>query len=106
MRDGSDGSALSEFERIYRGNVGVLTAFFARRCSESTDGRRISRPRRSFEPRRGLPALILVAAPHAPGCAGSPATSMPSTALRGRASGMRWQGLLGSSIFPQRRSTS
>jgi hypothetical protein len=34
MREGSGNSALSEFERIYRDNVGVVTAFFARRCSD------------------------------------------------------------------------
>jgi RNA polymerase sigma-70 factor (ECF subfamily) len=34
MREGSGGSALSEFERIYRTNVGVVTAFFAHRCSD------------------------------------------------------------------------
>ena len=33
MREGSGRSALLEFERIYRDNVGVVTAFFARRCS-------------------------------------------------------------------------
>ena len=32
MRDGSGVSALAEFEQIYRGNVGVVTAYFARRC--------------------------------------------------------------------------
>ena len=32
MRDGSGGSALAEFEQIYRGNVGAVTAYFARRC--------------------------------------------------------------------------
>jgi RNA polymerase sigma factor (sigma-70 family) len=34
MREGSANSALSEFERIYRDNVGFLTTFFARRCKE------------------------------------------------------------------------
>ena len=28
------GSALAEFEQIYRGNVDVVTAYFARRCAE------------------------------------------------------------------------
>lgn len=28
------GSALAEFEQVYRGNVDVVTAYFARRCSE------------------------------------------------------------------------
>ncbi len=30
----SAGSGLAEFERAYRGNVGAVTAFFARRCTE------------------------------------------------------------------------
>jgi RNA polymerase sigma factor (sigma-70 family) len=34
MRDGSSGSALAEFERIYRANVGAVTAYFARRCAD------------------------------------------------------------------------
>lgn len=34
MRDGSSGSALGEFERIYRANVSVLTSFLARRCTD------------------------------------------------------------------------
>jgi RNA polymerase sigma-70 factor (ECF subfamily) len=34
MRDGPGGSALIEFQRIYRDNVGVVTSFFARRCSD------------------------------------------------------------------------
>jgi hypothetical protein len=34
MRDGSSGSALGEFERIYRGNVGAVTSYFARRCTD------------------------------------------------------------------------
>ena len=32
-----EGSSLVEFERVYRANVGVLTAYFARRCSEPQD---------------------------------------------------------------------
>jgi RNA polymerase sigma factor (sigma-70 family) len=31
---GPSGSALAEFEQIYRGNFDVVTAYFARRCSE------------------------------------------------------------------------
>ena len=31
------GRALVEFERVYRANVGALTAYFARRCSEPQD---------------------------------------------------------------------
>ena len=34
MRDRSGGSALAEFEQIYRRNVGVVTAYFARRCAD------------------------------------------------------------------------
>src|SRR5215469_7899700 len=34
MEEGSSRSALSEFEDVYRANVGALTAFFARRCGE------------------------------------------------------------------------
>lgn len=34
VRRPPSGPALSEFERVYRANVGALTAYFARRCSE------------------------------------------------------------------------
>jgi DNA-directed RNA polymerase specialized sigma24 family protein len=34
MGGGSRGSTLAEFEQIYRANVGVLTAYFARRCTD------------------------------------------------------------------------
>jgi RNA polymerase sigma factor (sigma-70 family) len=34
MRDGSSVSALAELEQIYRSNVGVVTAYFARRCRD------------------------------------------------------------------------
>jgi RNA polymerase sigma factor (sigma-70 family) len=34
VRETSSSSALSEFEGIYRANVGVVTAYFARRCGE------------------------------------------------------------------------
>ena len=34
MRDASSGSALGEFERIYRANVSAVTSYFARRCSD------------------------------------------------------------------------
>ena len=30
----ASGSALAEFEHVYRANVGVLTAYFARRCTD------------------------------------------------------------------------
>jgi RNA polymerase sigma factor (sigma-70 family) len=32
--DGPSGSALAEFEQVYRGNVDVVMAYFARRCAE------------------------------------------------------------------------
>src|SRR5580704_3573734 len=31
---GPSGSALAEFEQVYRGNVDVVAAYFARRCAE------------------------------------------------------------------------
>jgi RNA polymerase sigma-70 factor (ECF subfamily) len=34
MRDGARGSALGEFERIYRANVGAVASYFARRCTD------------------------------------------------------------------------
>lgn len=34
MPEGSPGSVLAAFEQIYRGNVGVVTAYFARRCPD------------------------------------------------------------------------
>lgn len=34
MQGGSSAPALAGFERIYRTNVGALTAYFARRCAE------------------------------------------------------------------------
>lgn len=34
MPGGSNSSALAEFEQIYRGNVGLVTAYFARRCAD------------------------------------------------------------------------
>lgn len=34
MRDDSSNPGLAEFERVYRENVGVVTAYFARRCTE------------------------------------------------------------------------
>jgi RNA polymerase sigma-70 factor (ECF subfamily) len=37
VRRQPDGRALAEFERVYRANVGALTAYFARRCSEPQD---------------------------------------------------------------------
>ena len=88
MREGSGGSALLEFERIYRNNVGVVTAFFARRCSDpqtvadltSETIVRAAAGFAGFDPRRGTPRR---------GCPGSPATSTPSTARTRRVVGMR-----------------
>jgi RNA polymerase sigma-70 factor (ECF subfamily) len=37
VRRETDGRALVEFERVYRANVGAVTAYFARRCSEPQD---------------------------------------------------------------------
>jgi RNA polymerase sigma factor (sigma-70 family) len=34
MRGGSSASALAEFEHIYRSNIGIVTAYFARRCAD------------------------------------------------------------------------
>jgi RNA polymerase sigma factor (sigma-70 family) len=67
MREGSDRSALSQFERIYRDNVGVVTAFFARRCSEpqtvadltSETIVRAAAGFAGFDPRRGTPRAWL-----------------------------------------------
>jgi hypothetical protein len=35
VQDDSASPALAEFERIYRGNVGVVTRYFARRCGDA-----------------------------------------------------------------------
>ena len=67
LREGSASSALSEFERIYRDNVGFLTAFFARRCSEpqtvadltSETIVRAAAGFAGFNPRRGTPRAWL-----------------------------------------------
>jgi RNA polymerase sigma factor (sigma-70 family) len=63
MRESSNSSALSEFEGIYRANVGVVTAFFARRCSEPQTVADLTSETivravagfASFDPRRGTP---------------------------------------------------
>jgi RNA polymerase sigma factor (sigma-70 family) len=34
MRRRSSGSALAEFEQVYRNNVGAVTTYFARRCAD------------------------------------------------------------------------
>jgi RNA polymerase sigma-70 factor (ECF subfamily) len=57
------GSALAEFERIYRGNVDVVMGYFARRCAEpqtvadltSETFVRAASGFRTFDPRRGTP---------------------------------------------------
>jgi len=67
MREGSGGSALLEFERIYRDNVGVVTSFFARRCSDpqtvadltSETIVRAAAGFAGFDPRRGTPRAWL-----------------------------------------------
>jgi RNA polymerase sigma factor (sigma-70 family) len=67
MRERSASSALSEFERIYRDNIGFLTAFFARRCSEpqtvadltSETIVRAAAGFAGFDPRRGTPRAWL-----------------------------------------------
>ena len=67
MREGAASSALSEFERIYRGNIGFLTAFFARRCSEpqtvadltSETIVRAAAGFAGFDPRRGTPRVAV-----------------------------------------------
>ena len=58
---GPSGSALAEFEQIYRGNVDVVMAYFARRCAEpqivadltSETFVRAAGAFGSFDPRRG-----------------------------------------------------
>lgn len=65
--EGSASSALSEFEHIYRDNIGVLTAFFARRCGEpqtvadltSETVVRAAAGFAGFDPRRGTPRAWL-----------------------------------------------
>jgi hypothetical protein len=55
MRGGSIGSAVSEFEQVYRDNVGSVTAYFARRCADPqsvadlTSGSRTARHARYLE---------------------------------------------------------
>ena len=67
MPERSGGSALLEFERIYRDNVGVVTAFFARRCSDpqtvadltSETIVRAAAGFAGFDPRRGTPRVAV-----------------------------------------------
>jgi RNA polymerase sigma factor (sigma-70 family) len=61
------GGAIAEFEQIYRSNVGVLTAYFARRCAEpqevadltSETVLRAAGSFATFDPRRGSPRAWL-----------------------------------------------
>ena len=66
VRENSNCSALSEFEGIYRANVGVVTAYFARRCSPQTVADltsetivRAAAGFAGFDPHRGTPATWL-----------------------------------------------
>ena len=67
VRENSNSSALSEFEGVYRANVGVVTAYFARRCSEpqtvadltSETIVRAAAGFAGFDPRRGTPGAWL-----------------------------------------------
>ena len=64
---GPSGSALAEFEQIYRGNVDVVMAYFARRCAEpqvvadltSETFVRAAGAFGGFDPRRGSPRAWL-----------------------------------------------
>ena len=105
MRDGSSGSALGEFERIYRGNVGAVTSYFARRCTDPQTVADLTSETIVAQP-LGLAALISAEAPHARGCWGSPGTSTPSTARTRPMAGMRPPGWLGSPSFRLMRSMS
>ncbi len=61
MRQNLGGDALAEFEEIYRSNVGVVAAYFARRCREPQEVAdltsetivRAAGSFESFDPRRG-----------------------------------------------------
>ncbi len=61
MRQNLGGGALAEFEEIYRSNVGVVAAYFARRCREPQEVAdltsetivRAAGSFASFDPRRG-----------------------------------------------------
>jgi RNA polymerase sigma factor (sigma-70 family) len=67
MRGGSGSSALTQFERVYRANVGVVTAFFARRCSDPQTVADLTAETMvraaggfaGFDPRRGTPRAWL-----------------------------------------------
>jgi RNA polymerase sigma factor (sigma-70 family) len=67
MRESSSSPALSEFEGIYRANIGAVTAFFARRCRQpqtvadltSETIVRAAAGLAGFDPRRGTPRAWL-----------------------------------------------
>jgi len=67
LSTGPSGSALAEFEQIYRQNIDVVTAYFARRCAEpqvvadltSETFVRAAGAFGSFDPRRGTPRAWL-----------------------------------------------
>ena len=98
MRDGSSGSALGEFERIYRANVSVVTSYFARRCTDpqtvadltSETIVRAAAGFGGFDRGRGTARAWLW---------GSPGTSTPSTARARPMAGMRPRGWRGSPSF-------
>lgn len=67
VRREPQGRALAEFERVYRANVGAVTAYFARRCSEPHDVADLTSETvleaagsfGGFDPRRGTPRAWL-----------------------------------------------
>ena len=67
IRGGAHRPGVAEFERIYRGNVGVITAYFARRCVDpqtvgdltSETFVRAAAGLRGFDPKRGSPRAWL-----------------------------------------------
>jgi RNA polymerase sigma factor (sigma-70 family) len=67
VRHRPSGRALTEFERVYRANVGALTAYFARRCSEPQDVADLTsetvlaaaRSYGGYDPQRGTPRAWL-----------------------------------------------
>lgn len=67
MRQDLRGPALAEFERIYRANVGAVTAYFARRCADPQEVAdltsetilRAAGAFSTFDPRRGSPRAWL-----------------------------------------------
>jgi RNA polymerase sigma factor (sigma-70 family) len=67
VRPAAVGTALAEFEQVYRGNVAVVTAYFARRCGEpqtvadltSETFLRAAGAFAGFDPGRGTPRAWL-----------------------------------------------